>query len=246
MIGLNDIGEQLFGQKRHSYKVQDQPPSILHGRRSSTDWGFRGNNLSAGGGGPTLLMFARGLWYLCNFFRPDSLFMCSVLSLSVPKFSCVIGPGRRRWYCPSNTVFEVLDIYSKGRGKNSVNQRRGDGKRNPKTYQEHSSDHWSIIAVLMSPNDFEHGKDVQCTYHIGVWVFLVYSTSLVLGWQSTFSISLLSGNGMSPHLIFPPFSYCIQLYNSPFYFDLSYHSLYHLQNIIYKLLTYYSNTIHHY
>ena len=33
MIGLNDIGEQLFGQKRHSYKVQDQPP------RSSTDGG---------------------------------------------------------------------------------------------------------------------------------------------------------------------------------------------------------------
>ena len=113
-----------------------------------------------------------------------------------------------------------------------------------KTYQEHSSNHWSIVAVLMSPNDFEHGKDVQCTYHIGVWVFLVYSTSLVLGWQSTFSISLLSGNGMSPHLIFPPFSYCIQLYNSPFYFDISYHSTiftkYHLQTT-YILFKYYSS-----
>ena len=107
--------------------------------------------------------------------------------------------------------------------------------------------HWSIVAVIMSPNDFEHGEDVQSTYHIGVWVFLVYSTSLVLGWQSTFSISLLSGNGMSPHLIFPPFSYCIQLYNSRLYFDLSYHSpisstKYHPQTT-YILFKYYSSLL---
>ena len=52
---------------------------------------------------------------------------------------------------------------------------------------------------------------------------------------------------MSPHLIFPPFSYCVQLYNSPFYFDISYHSpisstKYHLQTT-YILFKYYSSLL---
>ena len=175
--------------------------------------------------------------------------MCSVLSLSVPKFSCVIGPGRPRWYCPSNTVFEVLDIYSKGRGKNSVNQRRGDGKRNPKTYQEHSSNHWSIVAVLISPNDFEHGKDVQWTYR---HIILVCECSWFIPplWSSDDrALSLfLFCQGMAWVLIsYSPLSRIV--FNSTtagftsIYLTIL---LYHQQNINYKLLIYYSSTIHHY
>ena len=129
MIGLNDIGEQLFGQKRHSYKLQNQPP--LDPPRTEVVNRLRFSREQPLCRWPHTLYVRSWTLVSLQFFRPKSL-LRSVLSLSVPKFSCVIGPGRRRWYCPSNTVFEVLDIYSKGRGKNFVNQRRGDGKRNPK------------------------------------------------------------------------------------------------------------------